>query len=57
VDTRRQSVWTVEALKARRKHAKRGHLIRNTHAERPYAPPSDALRFRLGEVTTSMGES
>jgi len=56
VDTRRQSVWTVEALKARRKHAKRGHLIRNTHAERPYAPP-DALKFRLGEVTTSMGES
>ena len=46
---------TAQALSARRKQARRGHLAR-AKAERRYAPSAEALSVRTHDVSISVGD-
>jgi len=56
VDTRRRSMTTVQALSSRRRNARRGYFFR-TRAEQPYTPSREALTFKPGQVSDSVGEA
>jgi hypothetical protein len=47
---------TAQALSTRRRGARRGHFFR-AKAERPYAPSREAMTFKPGDVTISVGEA
>jgi len=47
---------TAQALNTRRR-VRRGHFFRTKNAERPYAPSREALTFKPGHVSDSVGET